>query len=90
MTSDRKDERRRRRTGRFLDPTSRKRFEKLRAMRKEIAETMDLEPDVLMSNATLEDIALNPPKDADSLSRRDDITGWREPLFVEPIIETLA
>ena len=59
-------------------------------MRKEIAETMDLEPDVLMSNATLEDIALNPPKDAESLSRRDDITGWREPLFVEPIIETLA
>ena len=90
VTSDRKDERRRRRTGRFLDPTSRKRFEKLRAMRKEIAETMDLEPDVLMSNATLEDIALNPPKDADSLSRRDDITGWRESLFVEPIIETLA
>ena len=43
-----------------------------------------------MSNATLEDIALNPPKDAESLSRRDDITGWREPLFVEPIIETLA
>ena len=59
-------------------------------MRKEIAETMDLEPDVLMSNATLEDLALNPPKDSKSLKLRDDITGWREPLFVGPILETLA
>ena len=59
-------------------------------MRKGIAETMDLEPDVLMSNATLEDLALAPPKDATTLRRRDDITGWREPLFVEPIIETLT
>ena len=90
VVTDRKEERRRRRTGRFLDPASRKRFEKLRAMRKGIAETMDLEPDVLMSNATLEDLALDPPKDAATLSRRDDITGWREPLFVEPILETLT
>ena len=90
LTTDRKEERRRRRSGRFLDPSSRKRFEKLRAMRKSIAETMELEPDVLMSNATLEDLALSPPLDADALRARDDIAGWREPIFVDPILETLS
>ena len=90
ITADRKEERKRRRSGRFLDPTSRKRFEKLRAMRKEIAERMDLEPDVLLSNATLEDLALDPPHSAATLSSRDDIAGWREPVFVEPIMETLG
>ena len=51
---------------------------------------MELDPEVIMSNASLELIARKPPKTVDELRERDGIQGWRSQIIAEPIFNKLA
>ncbi len=75
----------RRRSGRFMDPVARGRYEALRELRKSVASEHQLDPEVMLSNACLEDLAQNPPKNSAEVGERADLVGWRAPIFSEPI-----
>lgn len=81
---------RRRRTGRMLDPDAKARFEALRTQRRESAETLGLEPEVVLSNAILEDLAQNPPQNAEGVLLRPEFAGWRREHLVRPILTCLS
>ncbi|MEZ4272034.1 MAG: HRDC domain-containing protein [Myxococcota bacterium] len=81
---------RRRRSGRFLDPLIKQRYEGLRILRKELAQELGVDPEVLLSNATLEDLSRNAPQETTQLRQYEQIDGWRLPLLGERIIGTLA
>jgi ribonuclease D len=80
---------RRRRTGRFLDPDARDRYEALRDLRRVKADDLGLEPEVLLGNATLETLARNPPKQSGDLVAAPEFSGWRGPLLVDAIVDLL-
>ncbi len=80
---------RRRRSGRFLDPDTRDRFEALRAMRRQKAETLGLDPEVALGNAVLEELARRPPRSVDEVAARPELRGWRGAIFVDAIYESL-
>ena len=82
--------RRRRRNGRFQDPRIKERYEGLRTLRKELASTLELDPEVIMSNAALEHIARKPPKNVDELRLREGVVGWRAEIISDPIFDQLA
>jgi len=79
----------RRRSGRFLDPVARKRYESLRDVRKQCAAKIGIEPEVAIANATLEEIARRQPRTRERLLEIPQLRGWREGLLVEPIFELL-
>jgi ribonuclease D len=80
---------RRRRSGRTLEPEARERFEKLRALRRTLASKLDVEPEVALGNALLEDLARAPPTDLASLGGRPELRGWRRPLFAQALFHAL-
>ena len=69
----------RRRSGRFLDPLARERYEALRGVRRTAAEGLGLEPEVILGNAVLEELARRPPLSAEALVSRPELLGWRRP-----------
>lgn len=79
----------RRRAGRFLDPKARDRFEALRALRKTKAAEHDIDPDVAIGNATLEDLARKPPTKLEQVLQIPELSGWRGLLFAEEIFDTV-
>jgi ribonuclease D len=80
----------RRRSGRFLDPDARNRYEDLRTLRREIAEGIGLEPEVALGNAVLEELARRPRIDKAELDDHPELVGWRSEFFVEPIYKLLS
>ncbi len=80
---------RRRRSGRFLDPDVRDRFEALRTMRREKAETLGIDPEVALGNAVLEEFARRPPQSVDEVLARPELQGWRRSIFAEAIVGCL-
>jgi ribonuclease D len=81
--------RRRRRSGRFLDADTRERFDALRAMRRDKAEQLGLEPEVALGNAVLEDLARDPPATLAEVAARPELRGWRSDVFAEAIVDCL-
>jgi ribonuclease D len=81
---------RRRRSGRFLDPDVRDRFEALRAMRREKAEALGIDPEVALGNAVLEEFARHPPQTVAEVTARPELQGWRLPIFAEAIFWVLS
>ncbi|MBC7793501.1 MAG: HRDC domain-containing protein [Clostridia bacterium] len=79
----------RRRSGRFLDPDARERYEDLRTLRREIADTIGLEPEVALGNAVLEELARKPRVERSELEDHPDLVGWRSDIFVGPIHKLL-
>ena len=77
----------RRRSGRFMDPHARQRYEALRELRKSVASEHELDPEVMLGNSTLEEFAQNPPENPDQVGINIDIQGWREPVFAKRIYE---
>ena len=75
----------RRRSGRFMDPHARQRYEALRELRKSVAAEHELDPEVMLGNATLEEFAQNPPANPEVVGENADILGWRAPVFSERI-----
>ena len=77
---------RRRRSGRSLDPEARERYEVLRRIRREQAESLGLEPEVLLGNAALEAIARKPPKSERALEERHpELSGWRRAILLQQL-----
>jgi ribonuclease D len=81
---------RRRRSGRFLDPTARQRYEALRELRRAKAEEIGIDPEVTLANATLESIAKDPPASMQALLGQAQLRGWREPIFAQAILNLLG
>jgi ribonuclease D len=81
---------RRRRSGRFLDPDARARYEDLRNLRREIATGIGLEPEVALGNAVLEELARKSRVDKSELEDHPELVGWRSEHFVEPIFQLLS
>lgn len=80
---------RRRRAGRFLDPDAKERYEELRQVRAKAAEELQIDPEVVLANAVLEEIAREPPPGKEELERIEPLDGWRGPYVVEPILQVL-
>jgi ribonuclease D len=80
---------RRRRSGRALEPEARDRYEGLRELRRTLAEGLDVEPEVALGNALLEDLAKAPPTTLTALSERPELKGWRQPLFAQALFHAL-
>ncbi|OGQ91582.1 MAG: hypothetical protein A2289_22465 [Deltaproteobacteria bacterium RIFOXYA12_FULL_58_15] len=76
----------RRRSGRFLDPAARDRYEALRNVRKVEAAKIGLEPEVMLGNAVLEDLARLGPAEAEQVREVPELQGWRGPIITEPLI----
>ncbi len=81
---------RRRRSGRFLDPDMRDRFEALRTLRREKAEALGLDPEVALGNAVLEELARRPPTSLADVVARPELGGWRQSIFAEAIFDCLC
>lgn len=80
---------RRRRSGRALEPEARDRYEGLRELRRTLAEGLDVEPEVALGNALLEDLAKAPPTSLAALGERPELKGWRQPLFAHALFHAL-
>ena len=80
---------RRRRNGRLLDPRAREVYEALRVLRKERSNALGLEPEVLMGNALLEELASRAPLDVATLGALSELRGWRGPHLIEALAHTL-
>ena len=81
---------RRRRAGRLLDPDARERYEALRVMRRTKADALDIEPEVVLGNALLEDLARKPPMVLDDLQSKPELRGWRGPIFAQDLFDVLT
>ena len=81
---------RRRRSGRLLDPDARDRYEALRDLRRSEADNLNLEPEVLLGNAILEDLARRPPTQVAELQERPELRGWRGPHLQQPLLHLLT
>jgi ribonuclease D len=84
-----RDVRPRRRSGRLLDPRARDRYEALRTLRKSKAAELDLEPEVALSNALLEELARISSRVEHQVRSIEELQGWRGPLFTDEIIPLL-
>lgn len=80
---------RRKRAGRFLDAEVRERFDALRTLRREKADTLGVDPEVALGNAALEDLARHPPASVDEVRSRPDMRGWRRGVFADAIFVSL-
>ncbi|MBI5511907.1 MAG: HRDC domain-containing protein [Deltaproteobacteria bacterium] len=85
-----RDRRPRRRSGRFLDPAARHRFEALRELRLNQAAALQVDPEVALGNAVLEDLARSPPATRAEVEAVPELQGWRAPLFIDPIFSLLT
>ncbi len=80
---------RRRRHGRFLDPDARQRYQDLRDVRKEIAASLGIDPDVALGNAALEEFAKDPPETLSAVRHHPELDGWRAEHLAESIYGVL-
>ncbi len=65
------------------------RYEKLRAWRKQVAAQRGVEPDVIVNNAVLMDIAHRRPRTLDDLPTGEWFGAWRKKAYGQAIIEAL-
>ena len=80
----------RRRSGRFMDPVARDRYEALRELRKSKAVELGIDPEVALSNAVLEEIVRTPPRSLEALQATPELAGWRHSVFTAPIWNLVA
>jgi ribonuclease D len=85
-----RDRKLRRRAGRFLDPHARDRYEALRDLRRSKADALGLDPEVVLGNAVLEELARTPPTSRAEVEAIPEFQGWRGPMFAEAILTLLA
>jgi len=71
------------------DPAVEERFELLRNWRKEKAALLELEPGVLINNATLQELARRHPKKEDALVEIPGMRRWQRGVLGEEIIGVL-
>ncbi len=66
------------------------RYEKLRAWRKQVAAQRGVEPDVIVGNAVLMDIAHRHPRTLHDLPTRDWFGPWRKRTYGQAIIDVIS
>lgn len=76
---------RKRRNGRMLDPLARERYEALRVQRRLCADALGLEPEVVLSNAIIEELARVPPKSEVEFTQHAEFCGWRKTPLLAPM-----
>ena len=81
---------RRRRFGRFLEPEARQLYETLRELRKEIAGELGIDPEVLLANATIENIAKRRPTNREELMQESQLNGWRGEFLANSVVSLIA
>ncbi len=72
------------------DPNALARYEKLRAWRKQAAAKRNVEPDVIVSNAVLMDLAYRQPRTVADLPTLPGLGAWRKKTYGQAIIDVLA
>lgn len=72
------------------DPNVLARYEKLRAWRKQAAARRNVEPDVIVSNAVLMDLAHRRPRAVADLPTLPGLGAWRKKTYGQAIIDVLA
>jgi ribonuclease D len=65
------------------------RYEALRSWRKEIAEARQVEPDVVLSNHTLMELARRPPSTSESLTQVRVLDDWQRQTYGEDLLQVL-
>ena len=75
---------------RRIDRRSERRLDKLKLWRRERAKELDLDPGVLCPNASLESIAVKPPKQPEDLIGRKEVKSWFAKAFGEEMTELMA
>ncbi len=66
------------------------RYQVLRAWRKEVAGHRGVDPDVILPNATLWDIAWKPPRTLEELGQIPGIGSWRQATYGPTILRLMA
>ena len=79
-----------RRRRRFMDPKARHLYEDLRELRSSKAKVLGIEPEVALSNAVLEELALSVPKRLSESSSWAILKGWRKSIFAKDISVLLS
>jgi ribonuclease D len=72
-----------------LDEKAIERYEALRKWRRERAEARGVEPDVILSNRILRDLALRNPNSPEQLSRIDVLNNWERQEYGREIVALL-
>ncbi len=72
-----------------IDPDVIERYERLRAWRKQVAAQRGVEPDVIVSNAVLMDLAHRRPRTVEELPTMDWFGPWRRQTYGAAIVEVL-
>jgi ribonuclease D len=72
-----------------IDPDVIDRYERLRAWRKQVAAQRGVEPDVIVSNAVLMDLAQRRPHTLDELPTLDWFGPWRRQTYGPAIVEVV-
>ena len=85
-----KDAGKSRRRRRFMDPKARQLYEALRQLRSGKAEELGIEPEVALSNAVLEELAVRAPQRLSESETWTILKGWRKPVFAKDITSLLA
>jgi ribonuclease D len=79
-----KDPRRKKRSGRFLDGEAKERYEDLRKLRAQKATALGLDPEVLLSNASVEALAVGTA----DLSQISELQTWRKTILGDLLLGT--
>jgi ribonuclease D len=72
-----------------IDPDVIDRYERLRAWRKQVAAQRGVEPDVIVSNAILMDLAQRHPRTVEALPTQEWFGPWRRQTYGAAIVEVL-
>jgi ribonuclease D len=80
---------RRSRRGRRKSEAESDRYDALRDWRNQTSEAFDLPPEFIATNATLAEIAADPPDSVDELERFDDLLEWHRRLLGPEIMDVL-
>jgi ribonuclease D len=80
---------RRSRRGRRKSEAESDRYDALRDWRNQTSEAFDLPPEFIATNATLAEIAADPPDSVDELARFDDLLEWHRRLLGPEIMDVL-
>jgi ribonuclease D len=73
-----------------IDPEIMVRYEKLRAWRKQMAAQRGVEPDVVVSNAVLLDIATRRPRTLEAIPAQSGFGPWRRRTYGQAILKVMA
>lgn len=71
------------------DPREIARYDALRAWRREVAEARGVDPDVVVSNATLRALAQTGPVPADGIARAGSLGPWKASVYADDLARVL-